>query len=85
MAVSAQQDLDPWPMGANGADQPEQESAHFLAGRTTRRAQHCSNRTALAVKNDDRLETVLIVVGVKQPELLTTKPSNAAIRRTHRE
>ena len=65
IAVSTQQDLNRWPVPTDGADQPEQEAAHLLASWPARRAQHRGDRTAIAVKDDDRLEAVCVVVGVE--------------------
>ena len=71
MAVGAQQDLD---LGPQGADQqqtrrrpkaPDPPAARPLAG-----PQHGRHDTPLAVKDDDRLEAVMVMKGIEQAQLL---------------
>ena len=61
-----QQDLDPRPEGADGADEAAQEGADLLAARPLARAQQRSDKTSLAIKHDDRLEPVIVMEGVEQ-------------------
>jgi cytochrome b len=71
MPVAAQQDLDPRPVRADRPDQPAQMRGDLAALRPLRRAQHRGHEPAGAVEDHDRLEAVLVVVGVEQPQLLT--------------
>jgi hypothetical protein len=70
MAVGAQQDLDPRPEGPDGADEAAQEGADLTPTRPLARAQQRGHEPPLAVKDDDRLEAVIVVVGVEQAKLL---------------
>src|SRR3954454_1481726 len=70
VAVRADQDLDPWPMATDGAHQPAEKAASLPSARPLRGAQHGGDRAPLAVEYHDRLETVLVVVSVEQPQLL---------------
>ncbi len=70
VAVGTEQDLDPRPVAADLAHQAAEEATHLLPGRPARRTQQGGHRTALAVEHDDRLEAILVVVGVEQPQLL---------------
>lgn len=70
MAVGADQDLDPWPVPAEQAEQAAQEGARLGAGRASGRAQHGGDGAALPVEHDGRLAAVFVLVGVEQPQLL---------------
>lgn len=70
MAVGADQNLHPRPGGADRAHQPAQAGADLGAGGAAGGAQHGGDGPALAVEPHDRLEAVVVVVGVEQPQLL---------------
>jgi hypothetical protein len=70
MAVGADQDLHPGPMAADLADQPAQKSAGLGTTRPASRTQHGGHWPAIAVEHYDRLEAVLVVVGVEKSQLL---------------
>ena len=70
MAVGADQDLDARPVVADGAHQPAQAGADLGAGGAAGRAQQGGDGPALAIEHHDRLEAVVVVVGVEQPQLL---------------
>src|SRR5208282_61277 len=55
MAVAAQRDLRPWPVGADGAQQAAQESFDLLAAGPLGGAKHRGDETTPAVEHDDRL------------------------------
>jgi hypothetical protein len=52
--------------------QPAQKGTGLGATRPAGRAQHGGHRPALAVEHHDRLEAVLVVVGIEEPKLLPT-------------
>ena len=60
------------PVPADRADQAPQMGGDLAALRTSGRAQHGSHEPAGTVEDDDRLKTVIVVVGVEQPQLLAT-------------
>jgi hypothetical protein len=64
VAVGAQQDLDLRPVRPNGTDETAQEGADLTPARPLARAQQRGDETALAVKDDDRLEAVIVVVAL---------------------
>src|SRR6202040_1183624 len=70
MAVGAQQDLDLWPMAAQGADQAAHKAADLHPARPLAGPQQRGDKTALCVEHNDRLEPVIVVVGVEQAQLL---------------
>jgi len=70
VAVCADQDLDPRPVAADLAHPSPQQGTGLAPIRAAGRAQHGSNGTALAIEHHDRLEAVVVVVGVEQPQLL---------------
>jgi hypothetical protein len=70
MAVSAQQDLDLGPQGADGADETAHKAADFLPTRPLAGPQHGRDETPFAVKHHDRLKTVIVMKGIEQPQLL---------------
>jgi hypothetical protein len=57
-------------VATDGAYQAAEESAGLPPARPLCRAQHGGDGAALAVEHDDRLEAVLVVVGVEEPQLL---------------
>jgi hypothetical protein len=70
MAVGAQQDLDPGPQRADGADQAAHKGADLLPARPLARAQQRGDEAALAIKHDDRLKAVIVGECVEQAQLL---------------
>jgi len=78
MAVGAQQDFHARPVSADLPQQPAQEGFDLLTARALGGTQHGGNEPPLAVEHDDRLEAVLIVMGVEQRQLL------AAVHRVER-
>ena len=66
MRIGAQQDLDPRPEAAEGADEAAQEGADLMAAWPFARAQQRGDETPLAIKHDDRLEAVIVMKGVEQ-------------------
>ena len=68
--IGAQQDLDPGPMGAQGADEATQKGADLMPARPLARAQQRGDKTPLPIEHDNRLEAVIIVEGVEQAQLL---------------
>src|SRR5271166_3162609 len=78
VAVGAQQDLGVGPMGSDRAQQPAQEGLDLLAAWPLGGTKHGGDEAALAVEHHDGLKSVLIIVGVEQPQLL------AAVHRVER-
>ena len=72
VAVGPQQDLGVRPVSADRAQQAPQEGLDLLAARPLGGTKHGGDEAALAVEHDDRLKSVFVVVGVEQPQLLTT-------------
>ena len=72
MAVGPQQDLGVRPVSADRAHKAPQEGLDLLAARPLGGTKHGGDEAALAVEHDDRLKSVFVVVGVEQPQLLTT-------------
>ena len=70
VAVRAEQDINPWPMAADLLDQTPQKATQLNTRRAFGRAQHGRNRPARRIKHDNRLEAVIIVIGIEQPQLL---------------
>ena len=70
MTIGMEQDLDPWPGGADLAHKTAEKATHLPPRGPTRRAQQGGDGAALAVEHDDRLEAVCVVLGVGQPQLL---------------
>src|ERR1700674_174801 len=64
--IGAQQNLDPRPEGADGANETAQEGADLVAAWPLARAQQRGDETPLAIKHDDRLEAVIVMKGVEQ-------------------
>src|SRR5277367_5910036 len=67
MAVGAQQDLRPRPVAADRPQKPAQESADFAAVRSFGRPQHGRDKAAVTIEDDNRLEAILVVMGIEQP------------------
>ncbi len=72
VAVGPQQDFGIGPVSADRAQQAPQEGLDLLAARPLGGTKHGGDEAALAVEHDDRLKSVFVVVGVEQPQLLTT-------------
>src|SRR5512132_1716855 len=72
VAVGAQQDVHLRPVGADRADQAPEKGADLDALRPLRRAQDGGDEAALAIEDDDRLEAVVVIMGVEQALLLAT-------------
>ena len=72
VAVGPQQDLGVRPVSADRAQQAPQEGLDLLAARPLGGTKHGGDEAAFAVEHDDRLKSVFVVVGVEQPQLLTT-------------
>src|ERR1700749_922775 len=70
MTVGAQQDLDLWPMAAQGADQAAHKAADLHPARPLAGPQQRGDKAALCVEHNDRLEAVIVVIGVEQAQLL---------------
>ena len=70
VAVGAQQDGHLRPIGADRADQAPEKGADLDALRPLRRAQDGGDEAALAIEDDDRLEAVVVIMGVEQAQLL---------------
>src|SRR5512134_1306649 len=66
MAVGADQDLRLRPIRPDGADEAAEKGADLDALRPLRRAQEGGNEAAVAVKHDDRLESLFVVIGIEQ-------------------
>jgi hypothetical protein len=66
MAVGAQQDLDPGPNRADRADEAAQDGADLMPARPLAGPQQCGDKAALAIEHDNRLEAVIVVIGVEQ-------------------
>src|SRR5262249_1916008 len=71
MAVGAQQDLDLWPMVAQGADQTAHKAADLYPARPLARPQHGGDKAAFPIKDDDRLEAVIVMGGIEKAEVLS--------------
>jgi hypothetical protein len=70
VAVGAQQDLRPRPVGPDRANEPAQERADFRALRALGGPQHGRDEAALTVEDNDGLEPVFVMIGIEQPQLL---------------
>src|SRR5512147_164578 len=70
VAVGADQDLHIRPVGADRPQQATEKGADLDALRPLRRAKDGGDETAVLVEDDDRLEAVLVVMGVEQAQLL---------------
>jgi len=70
MAVGAQQDLDPGPQGADSANQAAHKGGDLAPARPLAGPQQRGHEPSLAVEDDNRLEAVIIMIGVEQAQLL---------------
>ena len=70
MAVGADEDRHLRPGAADRPHQAAEEGADFDALRPLRRAQDGGDEAAVFVQDDDRLEAVVVVMGVEQAQLL---------------
>ena len=70
MAVGAHQDRHLRPVGADRPHQAAEKGADLDALRPLRRAQDGGDEAAVAIEDDDRLEAVVVVMGVEQAQLL---------------
>jgi len=84
MAVDAQQDLDLWPMVAQGADQTAHKAVDLDPARPLAGPQWRGYKTALRVEHNDRLEAVIVVVGV-EPGGAGRQLSSGPARRQNRQ
>src|SRR5512132_3892657 len=81
VAVGAQQNLHLRPGGADRPHQAAQKGTDFDALRPFRRAQDGGDEAALAIEDDDRLEAVVVVMGVEQPTASKVSSMSRVIRR----
>src|SRR5512134_966004 len=70
MAVGADQDLRLRPVRPDSPDETAEKGADLDAPRPLRRAQEGGDEAAVAVEHDDRLESVFVVMGIEQAQLL---------------
>ena len=70
VAVAADQNLHPGPVGADFTDQTAQMGGDLAALGSFGRAQHGGDEAPRAVEHHDGLEAVFVVMGVEQPQLL---------------
>ena len=70
VAVGAHEDRHLRPMAADRPHQATQKGADLDTLRPLRRAQHGGDEAAVFVEDDDRMEPVVVVMGVEQPQLL---------------
>jgi hypothetical protein len=86
MAVRAQQDRDLGPIGADRADEAAYKAADLVPARPLAGPQQRGHEPPLAVKDDHRLEAVIVVKGVEQAQLLPpcTRSKVSSISRTMR-
>src|SRR5512144_3160393 len=75
VAVGADEDRHLRPVAADGPHQAAEEGADFDALRPLRRAQDGGDEAAVFVQDDDRLEAVVVVMGVEQSQLLAAVDS----------
>jgi len=70
VAVAADQDLDPGPVGANTPDQPPQEGPDLAPVGPFCRPDHRRDQPSGVIEHEDRLEAIVVVVGIEEPQLL---------------
>ena len=70
MAVGAKEDLHLRPGGSDRADEAAQKRPDLDALRPLGRAQQGGDEATLGIEDDDRLEAVVVVMGVEQAQLL---------------
>src|ERR1700679_3439568 len=78
VAVAAHQNFGPGPIGADRAQQAAQKALDLLAAGPLGGTQHRGDEAAFAIKNDNGLKAIFIVVRVEQTQLL------AAVNRIER-
>src|SRR5690349_15173940 len=66
MTVATQQNFDFGPTGPDGADETAHKAANLDPTRPLARSQYRRDKAALAIKHNDRLEAVIIMVGIEQ-------------------
>jgi hypothetical protein len=71
VAVSADQDLHIRPVGTDRAHQAAEKGPDLDAVRPFRRAHERRDEATILIEDDDRLEAILVIVGVEQPQLCT--------------
>ena len=57
-------------MGADGANEAAHKGADLHPARPLARPQQRGDKAALTVKDDNRLETVIVIMGIEQAQLL---------------
>lgn len=70
VAVGPDQDPGVWPIAADRPHQAAHVRADFCPARPLGRSQHRTDEPAVAIEHHDRLEAVLVVMGVEQTKLL---------------
>jgi hypothetical protein len=70
VAVGPQQDFRIRPVGPDGPHQAAQEGPDLGALWPLGRTQHGGDQPTLAIEHDNRLEAVVVIVGIEQPQLL---------------
>src|SRR5512132_213477 len=68
MAVGAKEDLHLRPVGSDRADEAAQKRPDLDAIRPLGRAQEGGDEATLGIEDDDRLEAVVVVMGVEQAQ-----------------
>src|SRR5512133_363414 len=71
MTVGAQQDFDLGPMGSDGANEAAHKAANLHSAWPLAWPQQNADKAALAIEHNDRLEAVIVMVGIEQAKLLT--------------
>src|SRR5215813_3825514 len=61
-----------WP---DGADETPHKAANLYPARPLARPQHGRDKATFPVKHDDRLEAVIVVIGIEEAELLSAMHS----------
>ena len=69
VAVAADQDSGGRPVGPDGAQKTTEKSADLRAFGPFGRVQHGGHDAALTIEHHDRLEAILIVISIEQPQL----------------
>ena len=57
-------------MGPDGADEAAHKATNLHPARPPARSQQRGHETPLAVEHNDRLEAVIVIVGIEQAQLL---------------
>ena len=58
-------------MGPDGADEAARKAANLHAARPFAWPQQNADKAALAIEHNDRLEAIIVTVGIEQAKLLT--------------